>query len=283
MEPAPAPAAATVVVGEVMGALSRIKADCNEADFLVALRTLVTLVNNAFTQPDNPKLRRIRTGNKAFVARLGSKDGGVDALTAFGFVHGVDAKKQPMLQLKRAEPAFVESAMAVLEQLRAILPPADVTTPASNTAAPTGGAACGPFASPASSSGEGGGPAGRGPPGATTTFAGVSDLGAQLQSTGGLGDMMGEMQQAMAANPEAAKEVAALSRGLAEGATADPELLNNPMRAVEQLRQDPSAAEAFLNNPVRPNILDPLPTNPLLGSGSQSSESSSLAELCKRV
>ena len=251
--PAPAPAAATVDVDEVMGVLSRIKADCNEADFLVALRTLVTLVNNAFMQPDNPKLRRIRTGNKAFVARLGSKDGGVDALTAFGFVHGVDAKRQPMLQLKRAEPVFVESAMTVLAQLRAILPPADGTAPASNaaaSAAPAGGAAPGPFAAPASGTGASG--ASAGVPGATTTFAGVSDLGAQLQSTGGLGDMMGEMQQAMAANPEAAKEVAALSRGLAEGAAADPELLNNPMRAVEQLRQDPSAADAFMNNPVRP-------------------------------
>jgi type 1 fimbria pilin len=250
MEPAPAPAA-TVAIGEVMGALSRIKADCNEADFLVALRTLVTLVNNAFTQPDNPKLRRIRTGNKAFVARLGSKDGGVDALIAFGFVQGLDAKQEPMLQLKRTEPAFVDSAMAVLAHLRAILPPSGAKAPASKTAASTGGAASGPFAAPVGSTGEGGAPAG--PPGATTTFAGVSDLGAQLQSTGGLGDMMGEMQQAMAANPEAAQEVAALSRSLAEGAAADPELLNNPMRAVEQLRQDPSAAEAFLNNPVCPN------------------------------
>ena len=246
----PAAAAATVAVDAVMGALSRIKADCSEADFLIALRTLVTLVNNAFTQPDNPKLRRIRTGNKAFVARLGGKDGGVDALTAFGFVHGVDAKQQPMLQLNRTEPAFVESAMAVLAQLRAILPPTDTTAPAGNGGAPASASAgaapgAGPFAAPA-----GAAPAGR-PSGATTTFAGVSDLGAQLQSTGGLGDMMGQMQRAMAADPEAAKEVAALSRGLAEGATADPELLNNPMRAVEQLRQDPSAAEAFLNNPVR--------------------------------
>ena len=79
----------------------------------------------------------------------------------------------------------------------------------------------------------------------------MSELGAELQSTGGLGDMMGQMQQAMAANPGAAEEVAALSRGLAEGAAADPALLNDPMRAVAQLRQDPSAAEAFLNNPVR--------------------------------
>lgn len=244
----PAAATTTVAIDAVMGALSRIKADCSEADFLIALRTLVTLVNNAFTQPDNPKLRRIRTGNKAFVARLGGKDGGVDALTAFGFVHGVDAKQQPMLQLNRTEPAFVESAMAVLAQLRGILPPTDATAPAVNcvpaASALTGAASAGPFAAPP-------GAAPASPSGATTTFAGVSDLGAQLQSTGGLGDMMGQLQRAMAANPEAAKEVAALSRGLAEGATADPELLNNPMRAVEQLRQDPSAAEAFLNNPVR--------------------------------
>lgn len=252
MEPADGAPAATVAVSDVMAALSRIKADCNEADFLVALRTLVTLVNNAFTQPDNPKLRRIRTGNKAFVSRLGSKDGGVDALKAFGFVDGVDAKHQPMLQLTRTEPPFVDSAMAVLAQLRAILPPSEATssrgknaTSADNAA----GAAGGPFATPASVTGVGS--AGAGVAGATTTFAGVSDLGAELQSTGGLGDMIGEMQQAMAANPEAAKEVAALSRGLAEGATTDPELLNNPMRAVEQLRQDPSAAQAFLNNPVR--------------------------------
>ena len=101
----------------------------------------MTLVNNAFTQPDNPKLRRIRTGNKAFVARLGGKDGGVDALTAFGFVHGVDAKQQPMLQLNRTEPAFVESAMAVLAQLRAILPPTDTTAPAGNGGAPASASA----------------------------------------------------------------------------------------------------------------------------------------------
>lgn len=257
-EPEPEQAAPSVAVAEVMGALARIKACCTEADFVVALRTLVTLVNNALTSPDTPKLRRIRTGNKAFVARLGSKVGGVDALKAFGFADSVDAKGQAMLQLSMTEPAFVESAMAVLAQLRAILPP-EGAVPAPGpgaAAAPTSG----PFAAPGAAPGDGGG---GGPgAGATTTFDGVSDLGAQLQSTGGLGDMMKEMQASMAANPGAAEEVAALSRGLAEGAAADPALLNDPMRAAQQLQGDPSAAEAFLNNPVFAQMGQMMMNNP---------------------
>jgi hypothetical protein len=131
-----------------MGAVSRIKAACNDdADLAVALRTLITLVDKACTQPDKPKQRRVRIGTKAFMKQLGSKDGGVDALKAFGFVDMVDdgkkspkrKQRQPTLELSRTEPAFLESATAMLAQLRVML--AQLRVPPVEAPAPAGAAA----------------------------------------------------------------------------------------------------------------------------------------------
>ena len=47
-----------------------------------------------------------------------------------------------------------------------------------------------------------------------------------------------------------------------QGATSDPSLLDDPMRAVEQLQQDPATTAAFLQNPLFAQMGQMLLSNP---------------------
>ena len=75
-----------------------MKTACTEPEFKIALGLLVRIIDGALVQPYEPKKRRIRITNGTFWSKLGCRDGGVDALTAFGFVHAVNEHNQKVLQ-----------------------------------------------------------------------------------------------------------------------------------------------------------------------------------------
>lgn len=69
----------------VLSALTHLKNNCPSADFVVAVKTLLTFVKNVVDHPMEEKYRRVRTSNSTFQARLASKTGGLECMHAFGF------------------------------------------------------------------------------------------------------------------------------------------------------------------------------------------------------
>jgi len=195
---------APVDIGAVTSALSRLKSACTVEEFATAVRTLLTLVDNALCKGERPQYRRIRLDNEAFHSRLGGKAGGTDALRAFGFIDGFDAKQRPCLLFKRDTPAFRSAAEAALEQVRTVLPQADGAGVDGRPFANSGAAAAGTTG--------------------TTTFEGLGDLGEQLHRDGGMHEMMQQVQRTIVANPAAADEAMQLSLGLAEVSLCRPHL-----------------------------------------------------------
>jgi len=70
----------------VMVALRALKSECrSDAEFVDAVRVLLTFVRNVEQHPHEPKYRRVRESNALYRSRLGSKPAGAACMRAFGF------------------------------------------------------------------------------------------------------------------------------------------------------------------------------------------------------
>lgn len=124
---APAQAASGPMATAAASALSRLRAALPaQADFAAAVRALLTLVARAAAVPPNPAHRRIRTANAAFQSRLGAHDGGMAAMTSFGFRSGTDeATGEALLvmdDVAAADPQLPAVRMLLEQALRAADP-----------------------------------------------------------------------------------------------------------------------------------------------------------------
>lgn len=73
------------IATRVMASLTALHSNLPMSDFIIAVRTLLTFVQNIVANPGMEKYRKVRTGNSTFQTRLGSKRGGMDCMRAFGF------------------------------------------------------------------------------------------------------------------------------------------------------------------------------------------------------
>lgn len=83
-----------------------------------ALATAQQILTNALTQPFNEKFRRVKTSNNAFQSRLAGCPGGVELLTAAGFVFVEDEQEETYLAIVDPPPVVPLRARIVYHRLR---------------------------------------------------------------------------------------------------------------------------------------------------------------------
>ena len=80
-----ATAVATLSVRALEDVASLILSNNFDADSRVCLLTLMKMIDNVLQKPNEPKVRTIRTSNKAFHNKIGQRRGGVEFFRACGF------------------------------------------------------------------------------------------------------------------------------------------------------------------------------------------------------
>lgn len=122
----------------VLTALTHLKNNCSTADFIVAVRTLLTFVRNVVDHPGQEKYRRVRTANSTFQTRLASRTGGVDCMHAFGFESNQEnGESFLVLSAEAAANPQLPTVRSQLEQaLQAV--GGSGSSPRQTNAAPTG-------------------------------------------------------------------------------------------------------------------------------------------------
>eukprot|EP00912_Choanoflagellata_sp_UC4_P000916 UC4_evm5s566 len=96
------------VVEACLGGLRKIKQECGDEDFRLAMKTVYTLLANALDKPNNPVYRRVRLGNSALHERLFSKTGGIESLEGLGFVKKKDNGGEDILVLEDINPCLAQ-------------------------------------------------------------------------------------------------------------------------------------------------------------------------------
>lgn len=135
------------MTSRLVAALTSLKRTLPSAEFIVAVRTLLTFVRNIVSNPGIEKYRRVRTGNSTFHSRLGSKQGGIECMTAFGFTSVVENNVDFLIMsaelAENSELSTVmtqlESAIAASSRNMGASAPTAANPPATGRAGGTGG------------------------------------------------------------------------------------------------------------------------------------------------
>lgn len=214
----------------VLAALTNLKNNCETADFVVAVRTLLTFVRNVVEHPGQEKYRKVRTANNTFQTRLASKTGGVECMHAFGFEEKEEnGESYLVLSEEAAANAELATVRRQLEQALSAIggsqtPPAQPRAAAPPTA-----------------------------PGGTQT-PGAGPMG----DLGGLG-MDPSMLSEMAQDPsflQLAQEIAAnpsIYNSLVQSQTA---MQNGDFDAIRRVMQDPAMTRFMQNLGNNPGLMD---------------------------
>lgn len=129
------------VSSRVMSSLLTLRQNLAMSEFVTAVRTLLTFVRNVVNNPGLEKYRKVRTANSTFQNRLGSKQGGMDCMRAFGFEEMTENGERFLVMPARA--AAEPELRTVMGQLESALEQASggsATQPTSvpnSTRAPT--------------------------------------------------------------------------------------------------------------------------------------------------
>merc|ERR1719198_1495367 len=81
----PKPRTKDDVVFDTMKALTKMKREAPYTIFLIAVNTLIRLMNNVLSHPGEARYCRVRYNNSALQSKLFSQPGGRDAITSVGF------------------------------------------------------------------------------------------------------------------------------------------------------------------------------------------------------
>lgn len=212
----------------VFAALNNLKNSCPPAEFVVAVRTLLTFVRNVVDHPGQAKYRKVRTANTVFQNRLASKVGGMECMNAFGFepaTEGADAYL--ILSESAANHPELTTVKAQLERALSSL---------DGTSMPSGATAI-PGAAP------------RAQPGRTPVVPGG------LPGMGGMGSMDPALAQEMMNDPgfaRIAQQLAADPAAMASLMQAQQAIANGDYTAMHRLAADPALAQlqnAMASNP----------------------------------
>lgn len=122
------------ISSRVMSALLSLKQNISMTEFIVAVRTLLTFVRNMVNNPNLEKYRRVRTSNSTFQTRLGSKQGGIACMEAFGFEERTENGEKFLLI--SAEAASQPELRTVMTQLESALSQATGTASSPSVQAP---------------------------------------------------------------------------------------------------------------------------------------------------
>eukprot|EP00178_Gracilaria_changii_P011440 TRINITY_DN325_c0_g1_i1.p1 TRINITY_DN325_c0_g1~~TRINITY_DN325_c0_g1_i1.p1 ORF type:complete len:787 (+),score=161.72 TRINITY_DN325_c0_g1_i1:72-2432(+) len=227
----------------VFRALTTLKQNCSQQDFIVAVRTLLTFVRNVVNNPGQGKYRKVRTGNSTFQTRLASKPGGTDAMLAFGF-QSVQENGEPFLILSEEAAANPELSTinTQLEQALAAAGGAAAPTPPSSQ----------PRTAPAPSPGTG-----------SANNMGFNPLAGMMGGgvPPGLANMMGDeatqsLVTQMLADPnfmQIAQEITADPAAMQRLAEAHSAMTNGDFAAMQRLQNDPALMRlqaAMASNPT---------------------------------
>ncbi|CAN8074040.1 unnamed protein product [Agarophyton chilense] len=224
----------------VLRALTTLKRNCSQQDFIVAVRTLLTFVRNVVSHPGEGKYRKVRTANSTFQTRLASKPGGTDAMLAFGFQR-VQENGDSFLVLSEQASANPELSTINTQLEQALSAAGD--TPAPQTSQPR------TTATP--------------PATGSTNNMGFNPLAGMMGGgvPPGLGNMMGdEATQSvitqMLADPnfmQIAQEITADPSAMQRLAEAHQAMTNGDFSAMQRLQNDPALMRlqaAMTSNPT---------------------------------
>jgi len=111
------PATAAETCGAMRSALESTK-QVNHTSACEAVLTMMKIITNVMTKPQDPKVRSLRLGNKNFHAKVGGVAGCMDFLQAAGFV-----KSQIVNAMGAEEDALVlkNEVVPVIKQSRELL------------------------------------------------------------------------------------------------------------------------------------------------------------------
>ncbi|KAI0566160.1 Ubiquitin [Gracilaria domingensis] len=235
------PSPAGQLTRSVLRALTTLKQNCSQQDFIVAVRTLLTFVRNVVNNPGQGKYRKVRTANSTFQTRLASKPGGTDAMLAFGFER-VQENGESFLVLSEQAAANSELSTINTQLEQALAAAGGATAPQSSQprAAPTPSPAAG-----------------------ATNNMGVNPLAGMMGGgvPPGLANMMGDesMQSLvtqMLADPnfmQIAQEITADPSAMQRLAEAHRAMTSGDVAAMQRLQNDPALMRlqaAMASNPT---------------------------------
>lgn len=107
------------ISSRVMSSLLTLRQNLAMSEFVTAVRTLLTFVRNVVNNPGLEKYRKVRTANSTFQNRLGSKQGGMDCMRAFGFEEVTENGERFLVMPARA--AAESELRTVMGQLESAL------------------------------------------------------------------------------------------------------------------------------------------------------------------
>lgn len=119
----------------VMSSLLTLRQNLTMSEFVVAVRTLLTFVRNVVNNPALEKYRKVRTANSTFQNRLGSKQGGMECMRAFGFQEVTENGERFLVM--SAQAAAEPDLRTVMGQLESALEQAGGGTATQSTPTPT--------------------------------------------------------------------------------------------------------------------------------------------------
>lgn len=243
------------ITTRLLSALTTLKRNVPLSDFIVAVRTLLTFVGNIVSNPGMEKYRRVRTANSTFQSRLGSKQGGIECMRAFGFTDAVDGNDTFLVM--SAEIAEDPMLRTVMSQLEAAI---GGSTGSASAAAPRGTPAAAPRGTPvAPTAGDAAGAMPRTNDMQNMLAGGLAGMfggGNGAGQAGGGGGMPNAMVLEMMQDPafqQFAAEMVADPAAMSTIMEAQRAFASGDMATLQRLQAHPSMArlvQAMTSNPV---------------------------------
>lgn len=253
--PAGGPAASSrVLTGGLLAALTKLKQNTSMEEFVRAVQTMITLVQNVIRDPTLERFRKVRMGNTLFNSRVGSKQGGVDCMQAFGFRRTTENGEDFLVM--DPQDAVNPELVRVSAQLQSAVQEASRLMGNSSAGGASG-----------MDMGVGGGaPTGMGaggaPGGAATDAAGLASMLGAMGGMGGagtggagMGPSMGETMAQLLQDPEFMR--------IAQELQSDPNAISVMMQARTAMDTgDMATMQRLQNDPTLSRLRNALSANP---------------------